>query len=51
MLMKKTIYIPHFSNRNYTEKGDKNDEDAINYNDFCGYYCIPSSDYSAKDSI
>ena len=47
----KTIYIPHFSNRNYTEKGDKNDEDAINYNDFCGYYCIPSSDYSAKDSI
>lgn len=47
----KLIYIPHFANRNYTEPGNENNDNEINYNDFCGYYCIPSSDYAAKDSI
>ena len=42
------IYIPHFSARDYTD-GD-NDDDAINYNDFCGYYCIPTNEYSSKNS-
>lgn len=36
-----TIYVPHFANRDYRD--DKNDDDAINYTNFCGYYCIPDN--------
>lgn len=45
----KSIYIPHFANRDYSE-GRTNDNE-INYNDFCGYYCIPSTDYANKGQI
>ena len=38
----KKIYIPHFANRNYGK--DRNNSPII-YNDFCGYYCIPSNKY------
>jgi hypothetical protein len=44
------IHIPHFAARDYSD-GDNEDEDAINYNDFCGYYCIPSTEYSNKNSV
>ena len=37
-----TIYVPHFADRNY-ENDDKNDDDQINYKNFCGYYCIPQN--------
>jgi hypothetical protein len=43
----KKIYIPHFANRDYTE--DKDDDDAILYNGFCGYYCIPENSYFHKN--
>jgi len=33
------IYVPHFADRNYEE--DDNNDEALNYNNFCGYYCIP----------
>ena len=38
---KQKIYVPHFANRNYEE--DDNNDEAINYTNFCGYYCIPSN--------
>ena len=41
------IYVPHFANRDYTD--DKNDDDAINYTHFCGYYCIPDNQYIHKN--
>jgi hypothetical protein len=44
---KKTIYVPHFANRNYKEDDD-NDE-AINYTNFCGYYCIPTNNTVHKN--
>lgn len=37
----KSIYIPHFADRNYTKKPRHN---PILYNDFCGYYCIPTNE-------
>ena len=43
-----TIYIPHFANRDYTDDKD-NDDDAINYTNFCGYYCIPENTYIHKN--
>ena len=43
----KPIYIPHFANRDYTD--DKDNEDAINYTHFCGYYCIPENKYIHKN--
>ena len=43
----KEIYIPHFANRDYT--GDKNNDDAINYTHFCGYYCVPDNKYIHKN--
>jgi hypothetical protein len=43
------IYIPHFSNRDYSD--GINNEDSINYTDFCGYYCIPSKKYSGTNSV
>ena len=43
----KAIYIPHFANRNYTD--DKNNDDAINYTHFCGYYCVPDNKYIHKN--
>ena len=42
----KNIYIPHFSNRDYSHKPNK-----IKYNDFCGYYCIPRNNYVSTNSI
>jgi hypothetical protein len=44
----KEIYIPHFANRDYTDNKD-NDDDAINYTHFCGYYCIPENKYIHKN--
>jgi len=44
----KEIYIPHFANRNYTDDNN-NDDDAINYTHFCGYYCIPDNKYIHKN--
>jgi hypothetical protein len=38
----KNIYIPHFSNRDYTRVPRQN---PIKYTDFCGYYCIPTNEY------
>jgi hypothetical protein len=43
----KPIYIPHFADRDYTD--DKDNEDAINYTHFCGYYCIPDNKYIHKN--
>jgi hypothetical protein len=43
----KPIYIPHFANRDYTD--DKDDDDAINYTHFCGYYCVPENTYIHKN--
>lgn len=43
------IYIPHFSNRNYSD--DRSNEDKINYTAFCGYYCIPINEYLDTYSI
>jgi hypothetical protein len=45
----KEIYIPHFANRNYTDTDDNDNEDAINYKHFCGYYCIPDNKYIHKN--
>jgi hypothetical protein len=44
----KTIYVPHFANRDYSDKNN-DDEDAINYTQFCGYYCIPDNTYIHKN--
>lgn len=35
------IYVPHFADRDYTKVDD--DDEAINYTGFCGYYCIPTN--------
>ena len=35
------IYVPHFADRDYRD--DKDNDDAINYTNFCGYYCIPDN--------
>jgi hypothetical protein len=43
---KKPIYAPHFANRNY--KTDADDEEGIFYDDFCGYYCIPTNEIVHK---
>ena len=42
----KKIYIPHFSNRDYSHKPNK-----IKYNSFCNYYCIPNNKYIQTNSI
>jgi hypothetical protein len=34
------IYVPHFADRDYSNDSD---DDSIKYNNFCGYYCIPSN--------
>ena len=39
------IYIPHYSNRDYSHKPNK-----INYTSFCGYYCVPRNEYIDKNS-
>lgn len=41
------IYIPHFSNRDYTK--DSEDDDGINYTSFCSYYCIPQNNKVHKN--
>lgn len=38
----KKIYIPHFADRDYSKEPRQN---PIKYNDFCGYYCIPTNEY------
>lgn len=38
----KLIYAPHIADRDYS-KGKKNKDDAINYTDFCRYYCVPDN--------
>ena len=43
----RTIFAPHFADRNY-EKDDDNDE-AISYTNFCGYYCIPQNNITHKN--
>ena len=43
---KKQIYIPHFSNRDYSHKPNK-----IKYNSFCNYYCIPHNYHVKTNSI
>jgi len=43
----KKIYVPHFANRDY--RNDENNDDAINYTHFCGYYCVPDNKYIHKN--
>jgi hypothetical protein len=43
------IYIPHFSNRDYSRDADNNDDDGINYTSFCSYYCIPQNNLVHKN--
>ena len=38
----KKIYIPHFADRDYSDRPRDN---PITYNDFCGYYCLPLNAY------
>lgn len=42
----KKIYVPHFANRDYRK--DSDDDDALYYNEFCGYYCIPNNQTEHK---
>lgn len=37
----KEILVPHFADRNY--KRSKTANSSINYNEFCGYFCIPKA--------
>ena len=30
-------------------RDDKNNDDAINYTHFCGYYCVPDNKYIHKN--
>jgi hypothetical protein len=43
----KKIYVPHFANRDYRDGDD--DTEGIYYNNFCGYYCIPTNDIIHKN--
>jgi hypothetical protein len=43
----KKIYVPHFANRDYRE--DEDDNESIFYNNFCGYYCIPTNETIHKN--
>lgn len=38
---KQKIYVPHFADRDYRD--DENNDEAINYTNFCGYYCVPGN--------
>lgn len=40
----KAIAVPHFADRNYKRTGSSN----INYDDFCGYFCIPRETEGSK---
>ena len=40
----KPIVVPHFADRNYKRTGSSD----INYNDFCGYFCIPRGSEGSK---
>ena len=44
---KQNIYVPHFADRNYEE--NKDNDEAINYTNFCGYYCIPTNNTVHKN--
>jgi len=46
---KQPIYVPHFANRNYEE--NKDNDEAINYTNFCGYYCIPTNNTIHKNLV
>jgi len=41
----RTIYVPHFANRDY----GRPENEGIFYNGFCGYYCIPRNDVEHKN--
>lgn len=41
------IYFPHLADRDYK----KNKKTVINYNDFCGYYCVPRNSYVNLNAI
>lgn len=46
------IYIPHLADRNYArDKSNNEEDDSINYSEFCGYYCIPENNYMNKNLI
>ena len=38
------IYFPHLADRNYR----KDDNDGINYTDFCSYLCVPTKTSKVK---
>ena len=42
----KKIYVPHFADRDYS---NEDDEDSINYTNFCNYYCIPDNNIIHKN--
>ena len=42
----KNIYVPHFADRDYS---NEDDEDSINYTNFCSYYCIPKNEIIHKN--
>ena len=42
------IYAPHLADKNYNKD---NKEDGINYNESCGYMCIPSNKYESTSAI
>uniref|UniRef100_A0A6C0HNK3 Uncharacterized protein n=1 Tax=viral metagenome TaxID=1070528 RepID=A0A6C0HNK3_9ZZZZ len=44
----KLIYVPHFANRDYRKEGD---DDSLYYNEFCGYYCIPTNQSEHKKLV
>lgn len=45
----RTIYIPHFANRDYDKKDENNNDEGIFYNGFCGYYCVPRNELVHKN--
>ncbi len=46
----RSIYIPHFANRDYSkDANNNNDDDGINYTSFCNYYCIPKNNLAHKN--
>lgn len=43
----KSIWVPHLADKNY--KKDK--PNGINYNDFCGYFCVPKNGYLKTNAV
>ena len=44
------ILIPHFARRDYS-KPDREGDEGIFYNGFCGYYCVPRNDIEHKNLV